>query len=74
MTDAELEQQYVERAQAERDAGGSIEINSVCGYVAVTLSDGAEYFFQGEAADNLLDEVPDWIWPADYILAMAQSW
>lgn len=38
------------------------------------MSDGSEYFFQGEEASDLLDEVPDNLAPEDYILAVAQGW
>lgn len=69
-----LIQQYTERAEAERTAGGKIEINTYIPYVALTMSDGTEYFFQGHEADNLLNEVYDNICPEDYILAMAQNW
>ena len=74
ISEEELEARYVERANAERKAGGSIEINEGLPYVAVTLSDGGEYFFQGEEAEDLLNEVPDWIYADDYILAIAQDW
>ncbi len=74
MTTQELCRQYEERAQAEREAGGHVEINYRYDYVAVTLSDGAEYFFQGEEANQLLEECPDWINEKDYILAIAQNW
>jgi len=59
---------YRHRAEFEREAGGSVEINRSLPYVAVNLSDGTEYFFQGEEADNLLDEVPDEISAEDYLL------
>lgn len=62
------------RADAEREAGGSVEINTRIPTISVTLSDGSEYFFQEDEASDLLDEVPDNISPEDYILASAQSW
>ena len=74
MTEQKLAQQYEMRANAERGAGGQIEINHRYGYVAITLSDESEYFFQGEEVDNLLSEVPDWINEEDYLLAVAQNW
>lgn len=70
----ELEKQYVARADAEREAGGSIEINEGFSYVSIALSDGSMYFFQGEEAEELLGEVPEWIYAEDYILAQAQTW
>ncbi len=65
---------YEKRANAERNAGSTVEINHRLPYVAVTLSGGDEYFFQGEEASDLLDEVPDNINEEDYILAVAQGW
>lgn len=65
---------YIKKADAERKSGGSVEINYRLPYVAVTLSDGSEYFFQGEEASDLLDEVPDNISAEDYILFLAQGW
>ena len=70
----ELEVQYVARATAEREAGGSIEINPIANYVAITMSDGSEYFCQGEEADDMIEAVPEWIHPEDYLLAVAQDW
>ena len=63
---------YTKRAQAERDAGATIEIKY--DYVAITMSDGTEYFFQGEEADELLSDIPDNINREDFILAIAQDW
>lgn len=70
----ELLKDYQERAAAEREAGGSIEVNHRLPYVGLTLSDGAEYYFQGEAAEKLLAEVPENIDDEDFILAVAQNW
>lgn len=70
----ELVKQLEERAAAERGAGGRVEINNRYGYVAVTMSDGGEYYFQGEEAEELLAEVPNNINDGDYILAIAQNW
>lgn len=65
---------YERRAQAERDAGGRIDIDHGLPTVAVTMSDGSEYFFQEHEASELLDEVPENIAEEDYILALAQGW
>ena len=69
-----LVNQYERRAEYERRDGGSIEINRVLPYVAVEMSDGSEYFFQGEEADDLLDTVPNNINEEDFLLAIAQNW
>lgn len=65
---------YRHRAEFERKAGGSVEINNQIPSVAVTLSGGLDYFFQGEEAENLLDSVPDELSAEDFILAIAQGW
>lgn len=65
---------YEARAKAELDAGATIEINKNPCYVAITMSDGTEYFFQDQEAEDLLSEVPDNISETDYILAVSQNW
>ena len=74
MTNAQLRKQYTERANAEREAGGSCEIHWGLGWVNVELSDGSAYYFDGSDTERLLSEVPEWICAEDYILAMAQNW
>ena len=66
--------QFESRADNERRAGSTIEINHRANYISVEFGNGEEYFFQGDEADDLLDEVPDNIDPEDYILAIAQNW
>jgi hypothetical protein len=66
--------QYEQRAAAEREDGGSCQINERLPTVAVTLAGGEEYFFQGDEAQRLLDEVPDNMRAVDFILASAQNW
>lgn len=70
----ELIAQYTERAEAERQAGGSIEIDAMLPSISVKLSDGSEYFFQEHEADDILASVPDGFDPEDFILATAQNW
>ena len=65
---------YERRAEAERKAGGKVEIDHRLPTIAVTMSDGSEYFFQESEAQALLDEVPENIGEEDYILAIAQGW
>ncbi len=69
-----LVKQYEQRAAAERKDGTTIEINNGIPYVAIEFPNGDEYFFQGEEADNLLNEVPENINEEDYLLAIAQNW
>lgn len=75
---AEISWQYRIRAKAERAAGGSCEVDERMGTVAVKLSDGSEYFFQGEESDNMIDEYNDIEWLSctieEYFLAVAQGW
>ncbi len=66
--------QLEQRADAEKKAGGTIEINTRLPSVAITLSDGSEYFFQEWEADELLNDIPANIQPEDYLLAVAQNW
>lgn len=56
MTNQEMQQQIERSAKFELAAGASIEINTGLPFVALTMSDGSEYFFQGQEADELLDE------------------
>jgi len=65
---------YEYRASCEVDAGGSIEIDTGLPTVAITMSNGDEYFFQEHEASELLDSVPDNINAEDFLLAIAQGW
>jgi len=56
MTNLQMKQQIEQSAQYELAAGTTIEINNSLPYVALTMSDGSEYFFQGQEASELLDE------------------
>ena len=78
MTQDELIKQIEDTARHCRSIGMSVEINSSLPWVAVYLNpdDPTEdtFFFQGEEASDLLDEVPEWINEEDYILWSAQGW
>ena len=74
MTPEQLNADFETRYKAEIAAGGSVQINHRLPSVAVTLSDGEEYFFQGDGASNLLAEVPDFMDDEVFILASAQNW
>ena len=69
-----LVKQFEARAESEREGGASIEINHIADYIALTMSNGDEYMFQGHEMADLLDTVPMQINAADYILATAQNW
>ncbi len=69
-----LADQLEDRANAEREAGGSIEIDPVLPSVSIIMSSGEEYHFQEWEADELLAKVPENIDPNDYLLAVAQNW
>ncbi len=56
MTNQEMGAQIEQSATAELAAGASIEINNSLPYVAITMSNGDEYFFQEHEASELLDE------------------
>jgi len=70
----QLVRQYEERAAAERESGGSVEIETTLPSISVRLSDGSEYFFQEWEADEILEKIPTNIDPEDFILATAQNW
>ena len=84
----DLVTQYQQRAAAEYHGGGFINIDSL-GSRTVHLSDGSEYFFEGDwQADEILSEAQvvvddlnvgmsdnvDPLRVEDYILAQAQNW
>lgn len=70
------QKQIIDIAQNILDNGHTkIEINYDLPYVSVEHEgmDGS-YFFQGEEAQNLLDEVPDWMTEEQYISYVSQGW
>ena len=75
---AKVSWDYRRRAKAERAAGGSCEVNTSLPTVAIKMSDGSEYYMQGEEAENALKEYEDIEWLScsigDYFLAIAQGW
>lgn len=71
---AECIPQWLVEQFEERAAGSTIEINYSLSYVAIDLGNDQEYFFQGDEASDLLDEVPDNISADDYLLAISQNW
>jgi len=78
MRETEIIADYELRANAERATGGKVEINRNIPYVSVTRSDGSEYFFQGDEADELINEADNAldgnINAYDYVMATSQSW
>lgn len=70
---------YENRAESERRAGGSTDHNPSVGYIAITRSDGEEYFFQDSDYDSLekdykKDPTSEHIDFEDWALAMSQNW
>ena len=74
MTRKQYAKQVEKIASAEYAAGGSVEINHGLPYVAVTCSNGEEYFFQGDEADELINSVPDYLNEEDYIMYQSTNW
>ena len=74
VTKAEVLATILSVADAERKAGGKVELNKYLGYCAVTTSSEEEYFFQGEDYDTLLAEVPENVQEEDYILYQSTTW
>ena len=70
----EIYDDFRDRAKEERKAGGLIKIDEKIPTIYIELSDGDTYSFEGEDAQELLDEVPEDFEPEDYILALAQGW
>ena len=66
--------QIIETADNCRNAGATVEINEYLPTVAITRSDGQEWFFQEHEADVLLAEVPDNVSADDYILFISRGW
>lgn len=61
-------------AYNERQAGGYCKVDNMLDTVAVTCSDGSEYFLQGEDGQNLLDRCPQNVDAEDWILWQAIGW
>ncbi len=74
MTNEQYAQDLQIRHDAEVAAGGSIDIEHGLPSVAITMSDGSEYFFQEHEASELLESVPDYVNEEVFLLAMAQGW
>ena len=74
MTTNELRILFETRAEAERKAGTIIEIDTSLGYISLEFSDGTSYFIQGEEAETMFNDVPDWINAEDYFLATSHNW
>jgi hypothetical protein len=75
---AQISFDYILRAKAERAEGGKCEVNHSLPYVAITMSDGSEYFMQGDEASEAIEEYESFDWLScsieDYFLAVAQNW
>jgi hypothetical protein len=74
MDQSELIKQIEETARHCRGEGQTVEINHGLPYVAVERGEDDTYFFQGEEASDLLDDIPDWINEEDFILWSSQGW
>ena len=74
MTNEEYAKQCEFYSDCERKSGGSIEIERNGLYIAIKMSNGDEYYFQGQEADYLLADVPDFVNQEDYLLSIAQNW
>lgn len=61
-------------ARIEKSRGGSVEINYKLPTVSVTLGNGDNFFFQGDEASDLLEEIPENMSEEDYLLGTAIGW
>jgi hypothetical protein len=68
LSDPETKQGYLENP--------SIKIDERTPTIAINLSTGAEYYFQGEEASKMLEEIPEGvnISAEDYLLALSLGW
>ena len=60
--------------KAAKLRGQSCEIDNVLPTVLIVHGADDEFFFQEQPARELLDSVPDFCNPADYLLYISQSW
>ncbi len=78
MDNKELSEQYIARANASRKAGWTIEIHHGLEYISIQHDDYPDdgWFVTGEAFDNLVESMPDFleVCLADYLLAQSQNW
>lgn len=65
---------FVETAKFEREAGSVVEIDELLPAISVKMHNGNNYFFQGEDAEYILNDVPENLNAEDYILVLAQGW
>lgn len=61
-------------AKIEKSKGGFVEINYKLPTVSVTLGNGDNFFFQGDEASDLLEEIPENMSEEDYLLGTAIGW
>ena len=65
----ETAQMIIRTANAMRKSGWKVSINEGIPYVVIENDrTGEEYYFQGDEALDLLDEVPDNVNTSDYLL------
>lgn len=79
MTNKEMRREIERAAQAEYDAGTTIEINTSLPYVVINFADGQEYYFQGQEASEMLEQHERaakrfGVSVTDSILHAAQGW
>lgn len=68
-----LKKQVAMTAEAARGQGDYCKIGRTPTTVSVCV-DGNQYFFQENEAEALLEGIPAWANPEDYILWEAQGW
>ena len=61
-------------AEEQREEGWVISVNYALPTVSISFEGETEYFFQGEEAENLLEDVPEEVYAADYILYSSINW
>lgn len=69
-----MRRDYERRANEAGWGGTEVDIDERLPTIAVTHGDGTEYFFQGEEADRMLEEVPEWTDAWTYFMVTSQDW
>ncbi|MEO7047753.1 MAG: hypothetical protein ABI091_20815 [Ferruginibacter sp.] len=79
MTDQEIINAVEETCKSARDNGQSIEIDYNLPFVSIDNNNGESYFFEGQEADELINEarngkISDLCTIEDIILWQSQGW
>ncbi len=77
MTHEEFNEMVEKTALSMIEEGWSVEINRRLPYIAIDAPEGEDgsWFFQGQEADEMLDDIPEWIdFDSHYLLWLSTGW